>query len=431
MTNITMITLGSRGDVQPYVALGKGLKQAGYSVTLLASDDFERLITEAGLTFVSAGESTEKILQSEEWRKRTERGNFLVIQAQMRQEIVSRAPYLASQLAQACHSAHVIIGGIGLMAGGLSVAEKLGVPVIDAHVFPATPTRYFPSPLTPHLPFGRWLNRFSHIVSREILWQSVRLLDVATRQHLGLSPSPFWSPYKSLQHQKAFTVYGYSRHVLPKPPDWNENTHVVGYWTLTEADTWQPPEALVNFLQSGKPPVYVGFGSMVNQNPEATARLVIDALQRTGQRGIIASGWGGLSAKDYPDTIYQIGSVPHAWLFPQLSAVVHHGGAGTTSAGLRAGVPSVIVPFMGDQPFWGARIQALGVGTKPIPRRDLTADTLVQAIQQAVSDAQIKERARVLGEKIRAETGIESTIALIEKALTKQNKPSPTRREAV
>lgn len=168
-----------------------------------------------------------------------------------------------------------------------------------------------------------------------------------------------------------------------------------------------PYVALGKGLQAaGPPPVYVGFGSMGSRNPEETADLILDALARAGQRGIIHAGWGGLRRVDLPDSVLMVDGVPFSWLFPRVAAVVHHGGAGTTSAGLRAGGPSVVVPFFGDQPFWGQRVADLGAGPAPIPRKKLTAERLAEAIRAAVTDEAMRQRAADLGAKIQAEDGI-------------------------
>jgi len=153
---------------------------------------------------------------------------------------------------------------------------------------------------------------------------------------------------------------------------------------------------------------------MIMRNPEATAQLILQALARTRQRAIMQSGWGGLRSTSVPDSVFMIDAVPHAWLFPRMAAVVHHGGAGTTSAGLRAGVPSIIVPFFGDQPYWGQRVADLGVGPAPIPYKRLTADRLAQAIEIAVTDQAMRQRAAELGSKIRAENGIARAVDVIQ-----------------
>ena len=231
---------------------------------------------------------------------------------------------------------------------------------------------------------------------------------------LGLPKAPFWGPYGDDRFKQNPILYGYSPAVIPPPADWNEQMRVTGYWFLDSGDDWTPPADLLEFLQAGTPPVYIGFGSMIMRNPEATAQLIMQALARTRQRAIMLSGWGGLRSTNVPDSVFMIDAVPHAWLFPRMAAVVHHGGAGTTSAGLRAGVPSIIVPFFADQPFWGQRVADLGVGPAPIPFKRLTADRLAQAIQIAVTDQAMRQRAAELGERIRAEDGIARAAAVIQ-----------------
>ena len=168
------------------------------------------------------------------------------------------------------------------------------------------------------------------------------------------------------------------------------------------------------FLDGGDPPVYFGFGSMAGRNPDQLARLIMEALAKSNQRGLLLTGWGGLRAELIPDNVFVLDSAPHSWLFPRMAAVVHHGGAGTTAEGLRAGVPTVIVPFVLDQPFWGARIKTLGLGPDPIPQKDLTADRLADAIKIAVTDSEIKQRSKSYGQAIRAETGISNAIKIIQ-----------------
>jgi sterol 3beta-glucosyltransferase len=236
---------------------------------------------------------------------------------------------------------------------------------------------------------------------------------------LGLPPAPFWGPYNAALLQDSI-LYGFSPSVIPKPVDWDSNIHVTGYWLLDSGSDWTPPSDLVEFLAGGTPPIYIGFGSMSNRNPEETANLCLQALAQTKQRAIMLSGWGGLQKSNLPDTVFMIDSVPHSWLFPRVGAVVHHGGAGTTAAGLRAGVPSIIIPFFGDQLFWGQRIAELGVGPEPIPRKKLTVERLTQAIQQAVTDESMRQCASNLGAKIQAEDGIAGAVSVVQNIVEKR-----------
>jgi UDP:flavonoid glycosyltransferase YjiC (YdhE family) len=217
-------------------------------------------------------------------------------------------------------------------------------------------------------------------------------------------------------------LYCYSPAIAPKPPDWSEQAHVTGYWFLDHPSAWQPPADLVRFLGSGPPPVYIGFGSMVSRKPEQTTRIALDALKQSRQRGVIATGWGALSQSDLPSEVFLIESVPHDWLFPKMAAVVHHGGAGTTGAGLRAGVPSIVVPFGGDQPFWAQRVKALGVGPDPIPRGRLTAARLAHAMRVAVTDEPMRKRAVELGETICAEDGIGNAVRIVSQVIANSPK---------
>jgi sterol 3beta-glucosyltransferase len=412
---VTIIASGSRGDVQPYVALGKGLKEAGHTVRVLATRDFQNLVTGYGLEFVDMGGSMETVAQG--MQALLEQGNMLKILASMGQA----AQLLASQAAvsglAACQGSDRIISGLGGLFVGLALSEKLGIPFVPAYLYPFTPTREFPSVLTP-LPQTRltsWANRLSHRLAQQMMWQTTRTADnKARRQVLHMTPAPFWGPFASLQQQKQTILYGYSPQVLPPPKDWGDFIHVTGYWFLDPPAGWEPPVDLMNFLQSGPPPIYIGFGSIPNSRPEKTADLVLQALARTGQRGVLSSGWGGLKKENLPETVFMIGSIPHSWLFPQMAAVVHHGGAGTTAAGLWAGIPAIVTPFFGDQPFWGKRVYALGVGPRSIPRKRLTLDRLVESIRCVVSDKAMQQKAARLGERIRAENGVARAVATLE-----------------
>lgn len=415
MAIISLVASGSRGDVQPYVALGQGLRGAGHDVRLLTSEGFESLVSGAGLAFHSTGPNIEERLRSEEWRAVTERGNFLTILARMRAELEREATGLARRLPGLLAGSDLIVAGTSAIAGLLPIAGQLGVPVVQAYLFPFSPTRTFPSPLVPGLPFGRVLNRLSFHAMRQLFWQSTRVADVAVRRELGLGKSSLRGPFRALDRSSTPVLYGYSPLVLPRPDDWPGNVHVTGYWTLEAPDDWSPPDDLLAFLDAGEPPVYIGFGSMGSRDPQAAGRIALEALARSGQRGILATGWGGLRADEIPAHVHLIGAVPHDWLFPRMAAVVHHGGAGTTAAGLRSGAPSIVVPFMGDQEFWGRRVAALGAGPMPIPRRQLDAKRLAGAIAQAVTDNAMRDRAADLGRRLRDEDGVAAAVARIDR----------------
>ncbi|MFO7697050.1 MAG: glycosyltransferase, partial [Anaerolineae bacterium] len=255
----------------------------------------------------------------------------------------------------------------------------------------------------------------SYRMAQQMMWQAFQLADRQSRARvLGLSPAPLWGPFGSERMRQAPVLYGYSPAVIPPPPDWEGRAIVTGYWMAAPDEAWEPPSDLARFLEGGDPPVYVGFGSMSSRHPEQTADLVLGALARTGRRGIVLSGWGGIVPSGVSASVYVLDGAPFGWLFPRMAAVVHHGGAGTTAEGMRAGVPSVIVPFFGDQPFWGRRVAALGVGPSPIPRRRLTIDNLAAAIEEACSDGAMRECAKELGARIQAENGVARAVEAIE-----------------
>jgi UDP:flavonoid glycosyltransferase YjiC (YdhE family) len=413
--DVSIVAAGSRGDVQPYIALGVGLHEAGHKVRFLAPSDYQKLAVQHQLDFVDLGGNMQSVAQGLEGQ--LERGNMLKIMIEMRGAAAQLIGEATARSVKASEGSDVILAGLGALSIAVTTSEALDVPYVPAFLYPFTPTSEFASVLSPihgtRVP--GWVNRATFHVAQQMMWQAFRSADNRARQErLGIERSAFWGPFSLFQESKLPVLYGYSRHVIPIPSDWDGSNIVTGYWFLEPAVGWQPSLGLRKFLESGPPPVYIGFGSMVNQDPEETARMVIAALDRSGQRGIIGSGWSGIQEEHLPDFVHVVGSVPHTWLFPRMAAVVHHGGVGTTAAGLRAGVPSIITPFFGDQPYWGHRIFELGVGPKPITKKQLDTDKLSSAIAIAISDKVIKEKAADLGYRIRNEDGVSATVRVLE-----------------
>lgn len=414
---IAIVALGTQGDVQPYIALGEGLKKAGNVVRLLTHENFDVLVNSHGLEFWPIKGNVQDIIQNEEMREVIEKGNFLTVTLKMMEQGTQLAIDGAEQGLAACEGMDMVLAGMGGLYLGLSLAEKFGLPFVQAYVVPFTPTKAFPSVLLPQFVsrFGGSFNRLSHHLTQQFVWQPVRSGNKQARQQvLDLPPIPFWGPYNADVLRQYPILYGFSPSVIPKPSDWDNNIHITGYWFLDSASDWTPPSDLMAFLEDGPPPVYIGFGSMSNQDPAETTNLCLEALARTQQRGIMLSGWGGLSKENLPDTVFMANSIPHSWLFQRVGAVVHHGGAGTTAAGLRAGVPSILIPFGADQSFWGERVAQLGVGPQPIPRKKLTVERLTEAIQKAITDQTMRQRAADLGSKIQAENGIARAVAIVQ-----------------
>jgi sterol 3beta-glucosyltransferase len=410
--NIGMIALGSQGDVQPYLALGRALAAAGHHVRLVVPQGYPDPGTPR-LELRHVVGDPRSVMDSPEFRALLETGNFIKIQRHANALARQVAPDWARTALDACRDMDVLLAGLGGLNLAQTVAEALNIPVMEAHVVPLTATREFPGPLLPPgAPrLGGPFNRLTYTLIRQMMWQGARLGDGdARREVLKLPPAPFFGPRA---RHAAPTLYGISPSVLPRPADWPKDVHLTGYWFL-DAEDWTPPPALSAFLEAGPRPVYIGFGSMGSRDPEATADLVLEALGRSGQRAVLQSGWGGLMRGELPSSVHMSGPAPHTWLLPQMAATVHHGGAGTTAAALRAGVPTTVVPFFGDQPYWGGRVQALGVGPEPLPRRTLSVDGLTHALDSMTSDQAMQERAEHLGEAIRKERGLERATELIE-----------------
>jgi UDP:flavonoid glycosyltransferase YjiC (YdhE family) len=316
----------------------------------------------------------------------------------------------------ACRDADAIICLGVLSAFGQSIAEALDIPIINIEPTPLLTTRSFPAPSWPiQRDMGGLHNYFSGVAMLRVIWQWYSQFVNDFRQRLGLSTYTFADFYRALKSTPMLSAYSPS--IIPHPEDWPESVHVTGYFFPDIPSDWKPSPELKAFLEGGDPPVYIGFGSMAGRSPEKLASLILEALAKSGQRGLLLTGWGGLSANLTTDSVFVVDSAPHSWLFPRMAAVVHHGGAGTTAEGLRAGVPTIVVPFVFDQSFWGARVKTLGLGPDPIPKKHLTADRLANAIRIAVSDPDIKGHANACGEAIRAEDGVDNAVKIIERYL--------------
>ena len=406
---LTIPTTGSRGDVQPYVALGLGLQAAGHHVRIATHADLGPLVRLYGLDFFP--------LEPGPGLQMTDRNPIVFL----REFVRLREPLVRTMMSncyEACRDADAVLTTTTSPLLGYLVAMKLGIPAYRTSLQPAALSRFHTNFLFPEppewLPFQGLYNVFSHVFIGMMLWRMWRkTLNEAARDVLGLPPVPFAGPGRDFMHP-SLSLDGYSSLVVPKPRDWPNNHHLTGYWFLDAPPDWHPPADLEAFLSSGPPPVYVGFGSHHNCDAAQVTELVVRALKGAGVRGILATGWGALEAVVGSDQFFSLDSAPHAWLFPRMAAVVHHGGAGSTAAGLRAGAPSILIPFFADQPFWGRCVHRLGVGPEPIPRKELSAQRLEQAVRQAVADTALRRRAEEMGRLIRAEDGVGKAVALFE-----------------
>lgn len=392
--NVVILTSGTRGDVQPLVALGLRYASHGQTVRIVTQPAFRALVEQRGLGFAAlAATPSDAFSIVGQDALVLGRNPLRTLVATMRYMQVARplfAAMLESAWQQARQAQHLILT-LPTMAWGLSLAEALGCPCTTVLLQPLGPTRAFPSPL---LPFAHDLgpaNRLSHSLTASLLWRPWRAhINHWRRGTLGLPALPASGPamFNSLSNK---LCYAYSPQVLPKPQDWPAHVHVSGYCFLDAPAGWQPPTETLRFLASGPPPVYVGFGSMGQRRPDL-ATLMVGALRTLGLRAVLALD------QPLPDALcgqdmHSCDGLWHDWLFPQLAAVIHHGGAGTTGAVLRAGIPAVIAPIGVDQFFWARRIQELGVGCSAGPLRTLTHERLVAALRLALGERMRQESA--------------------------------------
>lgn len=400
---IVIIAAGSRGDIQPCLALGRGLSERGDKVRLIASGRYAGMAEAAGLEFVPVTADPTEILSSDEGQEWLSGGrNPVKFVANFKRIVGPMAERLLAEALAGCRGADLILAPtIGFFAE--HAGELLGIPRALIHFQPSQPTREFPHPL---LPQGRLLGPAGNLLSfhavDQLAWQLLRPFINPWRAHsLGLPRLPVSGPMRRVRREQVPVLCCFSDAVVPRPDDWPAYVHVTGYWFLDEDPGWSPDPQLEAFLGAGPPPVYVGFGSMVPKDPERTYGVVVEALRKSGLRAVLNAP---VTIED-PD-IVTVEDVPHSWLFPRVAAVVHHGGAGTTAAGLRAGVPTVVCPFFGDQPYWGERVAALGAGPAPLPVKRLTAGTLATALREATESEPMRAAATSVSRRLTAADGV-------------------------
>lgn len=417
---IAILTMGSRGDVQPFMALASAVKKAGHEVVVATHTIFAESIRELGLEFSPLEGDIRELLKSKSVQNvLTAGGNPLSFVHRFIKASEPLVMETVKGMLSACENADaVILAGLGFY-GGSDVAEKLGIAYITAAVQPMQPTRAFHNPFFPAppklLPYKGTYNRISHVLFASLFWQLVRpLLNKARKEILDLPPASRQPVFKQIDSRQALSLWGISPTVVPKPADWAEWHKVTGYWYLDTPSTWRPPEDLIDFLELGDAPIYIGFGSMNDEDAERLTEIVVQAVKIAKCRGILLTGWGAITASRASDDIYVVDSIPHDWLFPRVAAVVHHGGAGTTAAGFWAGVPTIVVPFTADQFFWADRVKKLKVGISPCSRKKLTARKLARAIRTGLNGEDIQLRARKLGETICRENGLLEATKAIE-----------------
>lgn len=410
--NITLLSYGSRGDVQPFLALAVGLQKAGHAVVLAAPQRFEGFITGFGVRFAPLAGDPAVLSQI---FNDAGRNPCRMVRGMMRY-LLAIAPEVVKGARQALQDADLVVHGFLFTTGAHSLAREMDIPDVSVQTFPMfAPTRAYPSVALSGA-YPGWVNYFSHWFSTQIFWYGG---NAGYRQLRRRSPADFpaklyWPFRPSDARLPTPLLFAFSPTVVPVPEEWRKaHIHVTGSFFLDHPE-YRPPEPLECFLAADEAPVCVTFGSMVNREVERVARAVMDALLQNGSRGIFLTGWGGWKPERPPTHTLFLESVPHDWLFARCKMIVHHGGAGTTAAGLRAGIPNVILPHAADQPFWGRRAAACGAGPQPLRLKTLTPDRLVKAFDQAASD-EMRSRAAEVGHFIREEDGVGTAVRLIER----------------
>ena len=431
--NVVIQVVGSRGDVQPFVALGKTLKeQHHHRVRLATHSTFKGFVEESGLEFFNIGGDPAKLMafmvknpglmpgfdslrhgdvgkrQREIfdillgcWRSCIEPGDGMNLEFPEDNSGEHPRPFIAD----------VIIANPPSFAH-IHCAEKLGIPVHLMFTMPWSPTQVFPHPLAsvhssnadPNL-----TNLISYTLVEAMTWQGLgHVINRFRAQNLRLEPVSLIYAPSLLNRLYIPYTYCWSPALIPKPKDWGQHISISGFYFLSLASTFTPDPDLLEFLNAGPTPIYIGFGSIVVDDPNAMTSMIFDAIKKAGVRALVSQGWGGLGKGDMvvPETVFMLGNIPHDWLFKRVSCVVHHGGAGTTAAGIALGKPTVIVPFFGDQPFWGAMIARAGAGPLPVPYKGLTADVLAASIVEALQPS-VQKQAAILAASIAQEKGTE------------------------
>ncbi|KAI9038954.1 glycosyltransferase [Aspergillus affinis] len=448
--NVVIQVVGSRGDVQPFVALGKVLRDRhGHRVRVATHAKFQALVESNGLGFFSIGGDPEQLMAfmvknpslvpdlsvanvTDIRRRRREMG--LILDGCWRScfepgdglEAMESDSDTSGEASIRPFIADAIIANPPSFAH-IHCAEKLGVPLHIMFTMPWSPTSSFAHPLA-NIRSSDISSSTSNFVSYSLVemitWQGLGDVVNNFREYtLGLGPLSTLSATGLLSRLKVPQTYCWSPALIPKPTDWADHISITGFCFLAAGDSYEPEPGLKAFLEAGPMPIYIGFGSIVVDDPVGMTRLLFEAVAWTGQRAIISKGWGGLgddSIVDVPHGIYLLGNCPHDWLFQRVSCVVHHGGAGTTAAGIALGKPTVIIPFFGDQQFWGEMVAKAGAGPSPINHKTLTAENLANAISTALRP-DVRQRAQELGRLVNEENGDQATAESFQGRLDMKN----------
>lgn len=415
---VTILSLGSRGDVQPALALAQTLAGRGHDIGIVTHPSFAALVAGRGVRFLPLAPMRGELVGDQ---GKDLFANGLKPIRTLRAVVAMARRYSLEwnrQFKELAAGSDCVVGATFASFAAAMTGQHWALPTVQAFYQPVHASRAFACAFLPATPFPLpgLANYLTHQLFNQLVWTLFRpLADDSAREVWGSGPIPIAHQIKSSGDPRRPTLMAFSRHVVPMPEDWDDTVEITGYWFLERPPSWEPPAELSRFLDEGPPPVYVGFGSMGTKRPEETAALVLDAIARCGARAVVGRGWGGLRPAEVPPGVLVVDDVPHDWLFPRMAAIVHHGGAGTTAAALRAGRPSVVVPFLGDQSFWARRVHDLGVAPRALPYHSLDPDRLARAIHRAMHDEEMRKAAIRLGAAIEAENGTVRAAEIIER----------------
>jgi UDP:flavonoid glycosyltransferase YjiC (YdhE family) len=424
---ITIFTIGSRGDVEPMVAFGEGLQDSGHTVTIVTEGRFESFVRGHGLGYVRVPGDTQGLLGSEEMQQILSRkNNSEAFFKCLMNATLPVAKEIFDGAMEACRDTdHIITTSVTIYVSYF-IAHQLSRPITLAFSNPivASSTKYFHNQFLP--PPATWLpdavqqkyNKFSHDIIPDAMWKTYIKSFGKVWKQMSTAPLPKEDPLSlALKLSPPLRLYGYSPALLPKPEDWDDTQHVTGYWNLKADRNYKPPVELESFLHAGPAPIYIGFGSMNNSllKNGALEKLLVDLAHKTKQRIVVLKQGLNTDAMQLPSTVFATDPLPFSYLFPRMSLLVHHGGAGTTGVGLQAGVPAVVTPLIVDQSFWGWRMHQIGVGAEPIEWHKLNADNLSAAITKTLADNSIKTKVKALGTKVAAEDGVKTAVEIFNK----------------
>ncbi|MUM19282.1 glycosyltransferase family 1 protein [Mycobacterium sp. CBMA271] len=409
MARIMIAAIGSHGDVAPMTGIGARLTHAGHHVTIAAYERFAPLITQCSLNFRGIPEPGNQSGDSDTDPMKG-LAEFLAPRGM-------RTLGAALLTALGDEPTDVLMLSPFAELAGHPIAEAKAVASVGLRLQPFSATGAFPPAALGAWSAGSVGNR---LASRSGGWLVDHLYGGAVadfRRDLGLPKVSAGALHRQRTEAGWPVLHGFSRYIVARPEDWRAGLDVTGYWWPEPDPQWSPAAELVDFLAGGAPPVFIGFGSTMTSAKHAAhiSEVAQKALRQAGVRGIVHAGWSGLDAVG--DEILTIEDVPHSWLFPQMAAVVHHCGAGTTAAGLRAGVPAIAAPGLGDQPFWARRLKGLGLSAATIPQRALTVERLADAIRVALTDDGLRERTRQIARVLAAEDGPAQVVRMVDELL--------------